>query len=197
MIFRHWILVSAYEKRSNKSSSPAPPTTATTSTSQRLSPLTVVTTHNTLQSPSITTNTTLIESTSISFPTANSLDLSSDELLLNATASSTATTTTTTSSSFMDSTRLLSFDESSLVDYTPDVDMDQDGATSSQPWTSRYRMEQRKNSVTGVAGAMVSKSSSFTSGFTNFSTSRTPPNMHQSSPKAAANRHPTPVSCKQ
>ena len=108
---------------------------------------------------------TLIESTSISFPTANSLDLSSDDdlldkqLLLNATASSTATTTTT-SSSFLDSTRLLSFDESSLhgatsvEPFTPDVD--EDNATCSQPWISRYRMEQRKNSVSGVAGTSSS-----------------------------------------
>lgn len=107
--------------------------------------------------------TTLIESTSISFPTANSLDLSSDDdllekqLLLNAAASSTATTTTT-SSSFLDSTRLLSFDESSLHGAELDVEMDynQEGATGSQPWISRYRMEQRKNSVTGVAGTSSS-----------------------------------------
>lgn len=191
-MFIYLILVSAYEKRSNKSSSPAPPTTATTTTtsstsiiqSQRLSPLNVLTTHNSLISPSMTNTDipilsasdlpTLIESTSISFPTANSLDLSTDDLLdkqllLNAAASSTATTTTTTSSSFLGSTRLLSFDDSSshgatsadLVDLhpcTPDVEIDysQDGATCSQPWISRYRMEQRKNSVSGAAGTSSS-----------------------------------------
>ena len=180
----HFTLVSAYEKRSNKSSSPAPLTTATTTTTsstsitqpQRLSPLNVMTTHNSLISPSMTNTDipimsacdlpTLIESTSISFPTANSLDVSSDDdlldkqLLLNAAASS-STATTTTSSSFLDSTRLLSFDDNSLhgatstelVDLHPfisDLEMDysQDAATNSQPWTSRYRMKQRKNSVT-------------------------------------------------
>lgn len=116
---------------------------------------------------------TLIESTSISFLAANSLDLSSDDsfdkqLSLNAAASSTATTTTT-SSSFLDSTRLLSFDESSshgatsaeLLDlhpFTSDFEMDysQEGTTCSQPWISRYRMEQRKNSVSGAAGTSSS-----------------------------------------